>query len=95
MSEILGTEHPNESEVVFRISANIPPELCNIYADAAAAQENGLARALFLIMGVTKVQIATNHITLTRDPAVIWPLVIPPAINIISSRIKKIRLEVA
>lgn len=95
MAEILGTEHPSETEVIIRLSAGLPAEQCNAFESAAAAKDNGLARALFLIMGVVRVAIATDQIVITRDPAVIWPLIIPPAFNIIRSRLKKLHLEVA
>lgn len=95
MAEILGTEHPSETEVVFRISASIPAEECHVFPNEASARENGLARALFLIMGVRTVRIEPDQVVLTRDPAALWPLIVPPAINIIASRIKKLHSEVA
>ena len=95
MAKILGTEHPSENQVLFRLSAALPPESCRTYDNPAEALENGLARALFLIMGVQEVRIATDHVILTRTPETIWPLIIPPAINIISSRVKQFKTEVA
>lgn len=95
MAEILAAEHPNEAEVVFKISATLPLDQCHVFSSADAARDNSLARALFFIMGVKQVLIETKQITLTRDTEIIWPLIIPPAINILSSRIRKLDMEVA
>lgn len=95
MAEILGTEHPGDHEVLFRLATPLPPELCRTFTQREEAQEWDLARALFLVMGVRKVDIRSECIVLERDPQSIWPLIIPPAINIISSRLKQLNTEVA
>jgi len=88
MSQILSTEHHGDHEVHFKISNPFPAAQSARYDSRDAAGDDALARSLFLVMGIRSVRLDADTITIERDPQVIWPLIIPPAVNIISSKIK-------
>jgi hypothetical protein len=93
MAKIVTTEHIEENEVRIRLSNRFPAAKYQTFRDHGEARQCPMARSLFLVMGVRQVRYEEDYVALERDPQVIWPLIIPPAINIISARIKKMKLE--
>ncbi len=89
-NNIIAEHTDNPHEVIFTVDVDLTDGESHIFAEAASAQDNPLARALFLVRGVSEVHIEKRLVRLIKEDGVIWPLVVPPAINIISSKLKKL-----
>ena len=85
------TEHPdNPHEVHFIVEVPLTSGETKIFPNRETATDEPLARALFQIMGVREVVIEKNRVRVIKAENVIWPLVVPPAIHILSARLKKL-----
>lgn len=76
------TPNPNAVKCLLDARASEGPRS---YFNAAAAQADPLARALFAVPGVTNVLILGDFITVSKDPAAAWSALKPAVRRVIEA----------
>jgi Fe-S cluster biogenesis protein NfuA len=88
MAIFLDSESTTDSNIFkFIISHTFSDSETRSYTSKEETQGHAIAAPLFNIMGVTAVTLRDNYVSVTKEDSVLWSLVVPPAINIISARI--------
>ena len=76
---------PNENALKFSLDRPALETGHKTYADAAAAEELPVAKALFRLEGVASVFLMADFITITKKPEASWESLQPAAIDAIQA----------
>ncbi len=70
--EVSISSTPNENAMKYTLNCNALDSGHKTYANAEAAEESPVAKALFAIDGVTQVFLMADFITVTKKPDTSW-----------------------
>ena len=83
--EISASTTPNENAMKYTLNCNAIESGHKTYANAEAAEESPVAKALFAIDGVTQVFLMADFISVTKKPEVNWSSLETPVLDAIKS----------
>lgn len=83
--EVSVSTTPNENAMKYTLNCNSIESGHKTYANAEAAEESPVAKALFAIDGVTQVFLMADFISVTKKPETSWGSLEAPILDAIKS----------
>ena len=83
--EVSVSTTPNENAMKYTLNCNSIESGHKTYANAEAAEDSPLAKALFAIDGVTQVFLMADFISVTKKPEAKWSSLEAPIMDTIKS----------
>ena len=83
--EVRVSTTPNENAMKYTLNCNAIESGHKTYANAEAAEDSPVAKALFAIDGVSQVFLMADFISVTKNPAANWGNLEAPILDAIKS----------
>ena len=83
--EVIVSTTPNENAMKYTLNCNSIESGHKTYANAEAAEDSPVAKALFAIDGVTQVFLMADFISVTKKPEAKWSNLEAPIIDAIKA----------